>query len=89
MDKRFLYLALVLATVAVVIAVVVVASWVGTRANESDHTAATATQKPTADEPRPTARLADIPVGSVSIDQSIADLAAEPAIRPTRRSTAG
>lgn len=69
MDKRFLYVALVLATVAVVIAVVVVANWLGTRTDEDDHTVATATAKPTAprtateDEPPPTARLADIPVG--------------------------
>lgn len=81
MDKRFLYVALVLATVAVVIAVVVVASWLGTRTDESDHTVATATASGTAEkEPPTTARLADIPVGAVSIDQSIADLAAEPAI---------
>ncbi|MDR6208400.1 hypothetical protein QE364_000088 [Nocardioides zeae] len=84
MDKRFLYVALVLATVAVVIAVVVLASWLGTRTDESDHTVATATptasRTATEDAPPPTARLADIPVGSVTIDQSIADLAAEPAI---------
>lgn len=84
MDKRFLYVVLVLATVAVVIAVVLVASWIGTRADESDHTAATATQTPTADEPPPAARLAAIPVGAVAIDPSIADLAAEPAIEADR-----
>lgn len=84
MDKRFLYVALVLATVAVVVTVVVVASWLGARSDPSDHTAATATATATpttpADEPPPTARLADIPVGAVAIDPSIADLAAEPAI---------
>lgn len=82
MDKRFLYVALVLATVAVVIAVVVVAGWLGARTGENDHTVATATSTAsrTAEEPPPTARLADITVGSVSIDQSIADLAAEPGI---------